>query len=94
MSGITICVNKARYVQMEKNAYVGRRAAIEAGVKVYVGKPCKNCGVKIKRTANGTCLYCMTQCRVRLQKGTVETSNIRKRAHDAEERALMKSFEL
>lgn len=30
MSGITIVVNKARYLQMEKNAYVGRKAAIEA----------------------------------------------------------------
>ena len=94
MSGITIGVNKARYLQMEKNAYVGRKAAIEAGVKVYVGKQCKNCGVKIKRTSNGTCLYCMAQCQVKLHKGTTETSNIRKRAHDAEERALMKSFEL
>ena len=36
MSGITIGVNKARYEQMEKNAYVGRKAAIEAGVKVYL----------------------------------------------------------
>lgn len=94
MSGIAIGVNKARYEQMEKNAYVGRKAAMEVGAKVYVGKPCKNCGVKIKRTINSTCLYCMAQCRVRLQKVTVETSNIRKRAHDAEERALMKSFEL
>lgn len=94
MSRITVGINRERYVQMEKNAYVGRKAAIEAGAKVYVGRPCKNCSIKIKRTDNGTCVFCAAKAQVgrRINEGGV--SNIRKRAHDAEERALMKSFEL
>ena len=68
MSGIVIGANKARYVQMEKNAYVGRKAAIEAGVKVYVGRPCKNCGIRIKRTDSGTCLFLRTKDSSRAQK--------------------------
>lgn len=94
MSGITIGVNKARYVQMEKNAYVGRKAAIEAGVKVYVGRPCKNCGIRIKRVDNGTCLFCAAQSQMKCRRVLDVVTDIRKRAHDAEERALMRSFEL
>ena len=94
MSGIEFGVNRERYAQMEKNAYVGRKAAIEAGVKVYVGRPCKNCGIRIKRTDNAGCVFCAAKAQMERGRKMDGVSNIRKRAHDAEERALMKSFEL
>ena len=94
MSGITIGTNRERYVQMEKSAYVGRKAATEADAKVYVGRPCKKCGIRIKRTDNAGCVFCAAKAQMerRIRDGGI--SNIRKRAHDAEERALMRSFEL
>ena len=94
MSGIEFGANRERYAKMEKNAHVGRKAAIEAGVKVYVGRPCKNCGIRIKRTDSGTCLFCAQKTQAARRRDEDGASNIRKRAHDAEERALMRSFEL
>lgn len=94
MSRITIGINRERYVKMEKNAYHGRKAAIEVGAKVYVGKPCKNCRIRIKRVDNGTCLFCAAQAQMKCRRVLDGATDIRKRAHDAEERALMKSFEL
>lgn len=94
MSGIYFGISIDKYKDMESIAFVGRKLAMNRGAAIYVGRPCKNCGTRIKRTSRCSCLYCDAKRSANRSIDKIEKTNTRTRYHDAEYKALMKSLEL
>jgi len=94
MSDPYIGISIDKYKDMESVAFVGRKLAMNRGAAIYVGRPCKNCGTRIKRTSCCACLYCEAKRSAKQSLDKLEKTNVRARYHDAEYKALMKSLEL
>lgn len=46
-----------------------RQLAAESGSRIYIGKPCKNCGNAVRVTANATCRDCLNEgCKLAVRK--------------------------
>ena len=44
---------------MSRNKDTARAAALAAGEKTYIGRPCKQCGETVKYTSNHSCKQCV-----------------------------------